>query len=91
MMQSLPNIQRLIKENRLAEALTSANQLLAETPDSDEGYYLRGMIHWRMQNHSAAVSDYEHALALNPQSDARHALELARDVFNYFNPDLLNP
>ena len=52
---------------------------------------MRGRLYWRMQNYSAAVTDFETALAINPECDAKHALELARDVFDYFNPDLLNP
>ena len=111
-MTSLPNIQQLINQNRLQEAIAELSKLIAlsENADAsvelsgadreerleataplDELYYRRGRLFWQSGNHGAAVSDYERAVENNPQSPAATALELARDVFNYFNPDLLNP
>lgn len=90
-MPSLPNMQRLIDENRLSEAVDALNSFISENPQSDEAYFLRGRAFWRLQNHGKAVSDYERAVAINPDSPARHALDIARDVFDFYNPDLLNP
>lgn len=84
-------MQRLIAENRLPEAVDALNSFINENPQSDEAYFLRGRVYWRLQDHGRAVSDYERAVAINPDSPARHALDIARDVFNFFNPDLLNP
>lgn len=52
---------------------------------------MRGRVYWRMQKYAAAVTDFEAAVAINPESGAQSALELARDVFNFYNPDMLNP
>ena len=90
-MISLPNIPQLFDENNLDIALDVLNRYIVENPQDDNGYFMRGKLWWRLQKHSAAVTDYETAVALNPDSEARHALDLARSVFNYFNPDLLNP
>lgn len=90
-MTSLPNIRQLIDENNFDAALAEVNLYIEEYPDDDEAYFVRGKLWWRLDNHSAAVTDYETAVSLNPDSNARHALELARSVFDYFNPDLLNP
>lgn len=91
MMQLLPNIQRLIDENRHEEAFEKLNEFIDRESDNDEAYFMRGKIYWRLQKYPQAVTDFEHAVALNPQSGAVHALELARDVFDFYNPDLLNP
>lgn len=90
-MLSLPNIQQLIDENRFDEAKTELDMFLTEQPSDDEAYFMRGKLKWREQNYSGAVTDFEHAVAINPDNGAQHALELARDVFDYYNPDLLNP
>jgi len=90
-MISLPNIQQLIDEYRFEEALSELNSYIVENSGDDEAYFLRGKLSWRMQKYSAAVTDFETAVSINAESGARHALELARDVFDYYNPDLLNP
>ena len=90
-MTGLQTIEKLINENRLEEAVAKLSEIIADQPDHDEAYFMRGRVYQRMQNRPAAVSDYERAVAINPDSGARMALELARDVFNFFNPDLLNP
>lgn len=90
-MLSLPNIQCLIEENRLDDAMGLLNARIKENPEDDEAYFMRGKIGWRVQKYSEAVADFEHAVDINPHSGARHALELARDVFDFYNPDLLNP
>lgn len=91
MMNGLPNIQPLISENRLGEALELLNVYISGHPEDDEAYFERGKINWRLQNYPAAVTDYEKAVSLNPQSGAVFALQLARDVYDFYNPDLLNP
>ena len=57
----------------------------------DKVYYVMGRLYWRLGHHAEAVNCYRRALELNPESDARHALERATQVFDFFNPDLLNP
>lgn len=90
-MLSLPNIQQLIDDNRFDEAARQIEIFLCDNGRDDEAFFLRGKLFWRLQNYSAAVTDFETAVSINPQSGARHALELARDVFDFYNPDLLNP
>lgn len=81
----------LISQNRLAEALALLTEALAADPGDAGVWYLRGKVNWRLGRHGAATSDYEHAVALSPDSPARHALEMARDVTDFFNPDMFNP
>lgn len=91
MMQSLPNIQRLIDQNNTEEAIKLLDLYLANSPRDDEAYFMRGRAYWKLQNYGAAITDYEHALEINPDSQAAAALELALDVLNFYNPDMLNP
>ena len=54
-------------------------------------YYLRGKALWRLDKRGAAISDYEHATALDPDSEAAPALTMAREIMDFFNPDMFNP
>lgn len=54
-------------------------------------YLMRGRLQWRLGRRGAAITDYEHAEALNPGGAASTLLQQARDVLDFFNPDLLNP
>lgn len=74
-------------ENLLSPLIDAA----ADATETEEALVTRGKVRWRLQNYGAAVSDFERAVALNPESEAVAALELARDIFNFYNPDLLNP
>lgn len=87
----LQKIDELINKNMLEEALLLLNNELESTKNNDKLYFTRGKLHWRMGNKAQAITDYEHAVDINPHSMARIALENARDVISFFNPDLYNP
>lgn len=54
-------------------------------------YYRRGRLLWKLDRRGEAISDYERAVALDPQSPAAAALEMSRGIMDFFNPDMLNP
>lgn len=91
MIISIEEIRLLISSNRNAEAIEALSVLLDSEPENSEAFYLRGKVYWRMNQRSKAVSDYCRAVAIDPESKARHALEAARDVEDFFNTDLMNP
>lgn len=73
------------------EAITALSDYIARHPDSDAAYTMRGMRFWALQRRSEAIGDYLAALRINPGSNARIALEQARMILDFYNPDLLNP
>ncbi len=87
----MDRIDRYIKENKLDEAMVLLNDILAADPDNAEALFRRGKIYWRLGKRAKATSDYAAAAAADPDSPAVQALEQARDIENFFNPDLLNP
>ena len=87
----METIRLLIDSNRFDEARRALDTIISSGDATAEAYYLRGRLFWRTGFRSLAVTDYEHAVALDPDSPARHALEMARDIESFFNPDLLNP
>lgn len=90
-MSVFQKIEVLINENRLEEAILLLNNEIDTNKNNDKLFFSRGKIHWRLGNKAQAITDYEHAVDINPQSQARIALENARDVISFFNPDLYNP
>lgn len=84
-------IGELIGSGHLNEALSALDEVIMADSADDTAFFMRGKLHWRIGNSKAAITDFETAIALNPKSKARHALEMARDITDYFNPDLLNP
>lgn len=60
-------------------------------PQQDGAYTLRGMKHWGAGHRSLAINDYLAAIAINPDSPARAALEAADSILAYRNKDLYNP
>lgn len=85
------NIDTLIAEGRLQQAEQALSELIEANPDDAEALYQRGRLRWRLGNRGGAISDYEHAAALDPSSPAVAALQMTRDIMDFFNPDLLNP
>ncbi len=90
-MAFLQKINELITENNLNLALTELNEFITANPNADDAYFMRGRIYWRLGDKQNAITDYNRAVELNPASPASRALENARDVMDFFNPDIFNP
>lgn len=84
-------IAAFILERDWKKTLEALNENIAHEPQNDHWHLMRGQVYWRLGDKSRAITDYEHALQINPKSPARTALELARKIMDYYNPDLLNP
>lgn len=83
--------QQLVSENRLQEALDELDRLIEASPGDDGFLFARGKVRWRMGDRAGATGDYAKASMINPESPAAKALENARDIADFFNPDLYNP
>ena len=84
-------ISEIIAMDDLSEARSAIERVLAVNPGDDSAYYCLGRVLWKFDRRSEALSAFPAAVRLNPDSPARHALEMGRDVFDFYNPDLLNP
>ena len=90
-MSELQHIRQQLQQNQLHLALESVNRALQASPRDADLLFLRGKIYWRLGNRAAATANYAAAAALDPHSPAVNALENARDIDNFFNPDIFNP
>ncbi len=67
------------------------NDAIEDHPDVARLYYERGRLYWKCGRRGEAISDYEHAASLDPDSPAATALAQARDIMDFYNTDLYNP
>ncbi|MBD5300505.1 MAG: hypothetical protein HDS17_03400 [Bacteroides sp.] len=91
LMETKQDYQALISQGLLHEALAELDRLIATNGTDDNLLFTRGKVKWRLGDRAGATGDYAKATALNPESPAVKALENARDIANFFNPDLYNP
>ncbi|MDE6098598.1 MAG: tetratricopeptide repeat protein [Muribaculaceae bacterium] len=58
---------------------------------SADTYYQRGRLYWKLQQHGAAISDYETAAQLDSESPAAEALAMSRQIMDFYHKDRFNP
>ena len=57
---------------------------------SDAFHYLLGNAWRKKGDWQHAIDNYLEAVALNPESPARQALEIAGDILSFYNKDMYN-
>lgn len=92
MIKTLDQIRSLINDGiAKEEAVKLLDAYIAENPSDDAAFALRGLQYWGMQQRKKAINDYLAAIAINPDSTARTALQSAREILDYYNKDIYNP
>lgn len=87
----MTEIESLIKANKLEQAIERLDREIEAHPDRAELWYTRGRVYWRMGQKGKAITDYEEAAHLDPESPAKMALEMSHDIMDFYNKDLYNP
>lgn len=88
--QICSEVETMINWGRFDEALSVLDKALGASPDA-ELYYTRGRLLWKLGRKTDAMSDYASAVDLDPSSPAATALQMARDIMDFYNHDLYNP
>lgn len=90
-MDKLLFIERTLESGNVDAVIGELTEYIAGNAASDHALFLLGKAYWKKGERSRAVTAYSKAVSLNPDSPAALALEHARSVERFFNPDLLNP
>lgn len=90
-MNELEKTLEEIKGMLPAEAIPRLDLFISSHPDNEEALTIRGMKYWALGKRSLAIKDYLAAIAINPDSKAKMALEQANAILDFYNKDLLNP
>lgn len=84
-------IKELIYEGRTEEAIRLLDDYIAEHPEDDEGWYLRGNAYRKREDVRQALNNYLKAMELNPGSPAVEAHNMLMKILDFYNKDLYNP
>lgn len=90
-MTQMESASRLLADNHPQQAIDILDTLISAEPDNADALFLRGKAFWRLGMRDRATADYSASAQLNPAGPAHRALENARDIADFFNPDLFNP
>lgn len=82
-------IRQAILDGNTGSAIAELEKLLQEAP-SDEGFYLLGNAYRKLGDWQKALNNYQEAIALNPDSPAVSARQMALDILNFYNKDMFN-
>ncbi|MBO4944137.1 MAG: hypothetical protein J6C91_02605 [Muribaculaceae bacterium] len=90
-MKQMESAGRLLDENYPRQAIEILDRIIAADSDNADALFLRGKAFWRLGMRDRATADYSAAAHLKPAGPAARALENARDIADFFNPDIFNP
>ena len=90
-MADLQIIDSLVHSGDIEGAIRLLTEIINSTPGDATLYFYRGRLRWRIGKRSDAMGDYARAVEIDPASPAAHALEQAKEIAAFFNPDLYNP
>ena len=84
-------VRTLLEENRADEAIALLESWMKEGGTMDDRlFYLLGNAWRKKGNWQLAMNNYLEAVALNPDSPARQALDIANEILAFYNKDMYN-
>ena len=86
----MEQIKQWIQAGKSEEAIHFLNEHLAAHPTDDEAWYLRGKAYYKMGETRLALNDYLEAIALNPESPAQQAYNMAIRILDFYKKDMYN-
>lgn len=84
-------IKRKTDEGDVAGALLLVNEALATNGEEAYLLYLKGKIHLKTGDWREATHCFLHSKALDENGPAGEAIELVRNIMEFYNKDLYNP
>lgn len=88
--QICQDVEAMVAAGHLDEALKALDTAIDRNADAML-LYTRGRLRWKLGRKTDAMSDYAASVALDPESPAAAALQMARDIMNFYDHNLYNP
>lgn len=89
--QLYADVENLVAAGQHDEALAAITAAIAADENDSDLYYQRGRLLWKIGRKTEAMSDYAAASQLDPSSPATAALEMAREIMDFYHRDRYNP
>ena len=84
-------IRNLLATEKADEAIAELERFrTAGGTMDDELFYLLGNAWRKTGNWQMAMNNYLEAVALNPESPAQQALDIANEILDFYNKDMYN-
>lgn len=84
-------VRTLLEENRADEAIALLDAWVKDGGSMDDRlFYLLGNAWRKKGNWQMAMNNYLEAIALNPESPAQQALDIANEILAFYNKDMYN-
>ena len=84
-------LEKILYEEGADRAIAEAkNYISSHTEDLDFAYYILGNAYRKLGDWQGAINNYLEAMAINPDSPAKQAYEMANDILDFFNKDMYN-
>ena len=77
--------------NDLTEKIRELTDRLTRNPERADLYFERGKLYWKIGEKGSAMSDFNAAMNIDPNSPAKGYLDMANDIMDFYNTDLYNP
>lgn len=90
MKENYAYIQQAIYDGRTAEALALIDAGLSRTPNDAHLLYLRGNLWMKQGEWGQAISMFQQAENIDPESPAAESRSMLDDIMNFYNKDMFN-
>ncbi|HEY5570767.1 MAG TPA: hypothetical protein VIK42_04795 [Bacteroidales bacterium] len=87
---TLDEIRDLIQTNKLDEAEKELQRMYQNEP-SETVFLLSGNLYRKRGDWQHALNNFYEALELNPEGEAKMAIEHIQNILDFSNKDLINP
>lgn len=85
------DLEIILRDEGAEKAIAEAkNYISSQTEDLDFAYYILGNAYRKLGDWQGAINNYLEAMAINPDSPAKQAYDMANDILDFFNKDMYN-
>lgn len=85
------DLEVILRDEGADKAIAEAEKFISGSKeDLDFAYYILGNAYRKKGDWQGAINNYLEAMAINPNSPARQAYEMANDILDFFNKDMYN-
>lgn len=80
-----------MNHTEIEECIRRLDQLIAQNPQDEKLWVERGSLYWKLQDWSRCLSDFDHAILLNPNSPAAELRKSVMQIISFYYKDRYNP